>query len=160
GLDRCGALAELESSLGFRSSFNFVPEGEYEAPLSLRRALDEGGFEVGVHDLHHDGKLYRSRSDFRKHAATINEYLKSWNAVGFRSAFMLHNLQWLHDLNVLYDASTFDTDPFEPQPDGVNTIFPMWVERKVNGGGPSARCHGYVELPYTLVQDSTVFLLL
>ena len=152
GLDRCGALAELEISLGFRSSFNFVPEGEYDAPLSLRRTLSERGFEVGVHDLHHDGKLYRSRNGFRKHAATINEYLASWGAVGFRSAFMFHNLQWLHDLNVLYDASTFDTDPFEPQPDGVKTIFPFWVAGK-NGAG-------YVELPYTLPQDSTLFTIL
>ena len=36
GLDRCPALAELEMNLGFRSSFNFVPEGEYETPAALR----------------------------------------------------------------------------------------------------------------------------
>ena len=53
--------------------------------------------------------------------------LKKWNAVGFRSPSMYHNLEWLHDLNIEYDASTFDTDPFEPQPDGVGTIFPFWV---------------------------------
>src|SRR5919106_555686 len=29
GLARCRQLMELEMSLGFRSSFNFVPEGEY-----------------------------------------------------------------------------------------------------------------------------------
>src|SRR5438093_11418122 len=40
---------------------------------------------------------------------------------------MLRNLDWLHDLDVQYDASTFDTDPFEPQPDGMDTIFPFWV---------------------------------
>jgi len=57
----------------------------------------------------------------------------------------------LHDLDVQYDASTFDTDPFEPQPDGAETIFPFWKE------GPKGR--GYVELPYTLPQDSTLFLL-
>jgi hypothetical protein len=65
---------------------------------------------------------------------------------------MFHNLKWLQNLNVLYDASTFDTDPFEPQPDGVRTIFPFWV--------PGDRSGGYVELPYTLPQDSTLFLLL
>ena len=42
---------------------------------------------------------------------------------------MLHNLRWLQDLNVVYDSSTFDTDPFEPQPDGTNTIFPFLVRR-------------------------------
>jgi len=65
---------------------------------------------------------------------------------------MHHNLEWLHDLEVEYDASTFDTDPFEPQPDGVDSIFPFWVSQ--NGSD------GYMELPYTLAQDSTMFLLL
>src|SRR3954470_5544518 len=29
GLDRCRSLAEMEIELGFRSAFNFVPEGDY-----------------------------------------------------------------------------------------------------------------------------------
>ena len=49
---------------------------------------------------------------FAEKAERINEYLKNWGAVGFRSGFMLHNLDWLGDLNALYDASTFDTDVF------------------------------------------------
>lgn len=152
GLERCRALAEVEMRLGYRSSFNFVPEGEYAVPDTLRAFLRENGFEVGVHDLHHDGSLYRSARTFRRQAQKINQSLQSWDAVGFRSGFMFHNLQWLQDLNVLYDASTFDTDPFEPQPDGVQTIFPFWV--------PGKDGKGYVELPYTLPQDSTLFLLL
>ena len=152
GVERCRALAELEMDQGFRSSFNFVPEGEYDTPPSLRSFLAEHGFEVGVHDLHHDGSLYRSKAEFSAAASRINEHLKSWHAVGFRSAFMLHNLEWLKELNVLYDASTFDTDPFEPQPDGANTIFPFWVGRSDGSG--------YVELPYTLAQDSTLYLIL
>jgi len=142
----------MEMSSGFRSSFNFVPEGQYATPAALRRTLDERGFEVGVHDLYHDGKLYRSRAGFQKRARAINRYLSSWNAVGFRSAFMLHNLEWLRDLEILYDLSTFDIDPFEPQPDAANTIFPFWVARSDGTG--------YVELPYTLAQDSTLFLVL
>jgi hypothetical protein len=149
GLARCARLANLELDLGFRSSFNFVPEGEYVANEVLRAFLGEHGFEVGVHDLHHDGKLYRSRRTFEYRARKINQYLNAWGAVGFRSAFMLHNLDWLQELNVLYDASTFDTDPFEPQPDGAGTIFPFWVPREDGTG--------YVELPYTLPQDSTLF---
>jgi hypothetical protein len=108
---------------------------------------------VGVHDLQHDGKLFWDRSEFARKAKRINSYLSDWGASGFRSAFMHHNLDWVHDLEILYDASTFDTDPFEPQPDGVNTIFPV-----LDADGPTGR--GYVELPYTLPQDSTLFLLL
>jgi len=152
GLDKCRNLMELERQLGFRSSFNFIPEGDYKVPAELRDELLQNGFEIGVHDLRHDGKLYWRRNDFAESARSINRYLQDWNASGFRAAFMLHDRERLHDLKIEYDASTFDTDPFEPQPDGVNTIFPFWISDG-NGGG-------YVELPYTLPQDSTLFLVL
>jgi glycosyltransferase involved in cell wall biosynthesis len=153
GLEHCRQLAELEIRLGFRSSFNFIPEGEYSVPGDLRSWLSANGFEVGVHDHRHDGKLYQSRQAFGQSAKVINAYLKGWGAVGFRSGFMFHNLHWLQELDVNYDASTFDTDPFEPQPSGVKTIFPFWVPSSAQG-------RGYAELPYTLAQDSTLFLLL
>jgi hypothetical protein len=92
--------------------------------------LARAGFEIGVHDLKHDGKLFHSRSGFQKRAVQINRYLKEWGAVGFRSGFMLKELDWLHDLEIEYDASTFDTDPFEPQPQGADTIFPFWISRE------------------------------
>jgi glycosyltransferase involved in cell wall biosynthesis len=161
GLRKSTALAAIEESLGFRSSFNFVPEGEYRLPAELRRELTGRGFEIGVHDLHHDGRLYTSREAFRDSARRINSHLKDWGATGFRSAFMLHRLDWLHDLEIEYDASTFDTDPIEPQPDGATTIFPYWVPRPNPGTSPTNPSpQGFVELPYTLPQDSTLFLFL
>jgi glycosyltransferase involved in cell wall biosynthesis len=152
GLAKLRKLVDLEMKLGFRSSFNFIPEGDHRVPPELREELTQKGFEVGVHDLQHDGKLFWDRSEFARKAGRINSYLSDWGASGFRSAFMHHNLAWLHDLAIKYDASTFDIDPFEPQPDGANTIFPFWID------GPAGR--GYAELPYTLPQDSTLFLLL
>lgn len=165
GLGKVRLLAELEMSLGFRSSFNFVPEGDYQVPGELLDWLNANGFEVGVHDLRHDGKLYRNRHQFSLAAARINRYLKNWGAVGFRSGFMLNQLDWLHELDLHYDASTFDTDPFEPQPQGQNTIFPFWVSNprphsQLATGNSELSSPGYLELPYTLAQDSTLFLLL
>jgi glycosyltransferase involved in cell wall biosynthesis len=161
GLAKVKQLAELEMELGFRSSFNFIPEGSYEIPAELTEYLLKNGFEIGVHDLKHDGKLYRRRRDFQAAAEKINSYLRKWNASGFRSGFMHHNLDWMHELDIKYDMSTFDTDPFEPQPDGVDTIFPFWVPNPHQDSirNPQSRS-GYVELPYTLPQDSTLFLLL
>jgi glycosyltransferase involved in cell wall biosynthesis len=172
GLARCRQLAELEMKFGFRSSFNFIPEGPYRVPAELREWLTKNGFEVGVHDLHHDGKLFATWRGFAAKAKRINHYLREWQASGYRSGFMLRNLEWLHGLEIAYDASTFDTDPFEPQPDGAGTIFPYWIpspdapgsasphdDRPGRTAGTSAR-DGYVELPYTLPQDSTLFLLL
>lgn len=153
GVERIKQLASVEMGLGFRSSFNLVPEGEYRTTKALRDWLAKEGFEVGVHDLHHDGSLFRSRDDFSRQAPRINAYLREWQASGFRAGFMFHNLDWIRELEIEYDASTFDTDPFEPQPDGAGTIFPFWIP-------PENGKRGYVELPYTLVQDSTLFLLL
>ncbi len=152
GQEKCHDLMRLEQRLGFCSSFNFVPK-RYPVSRELREDLTRNGFEVGVHGLYHDGKLYQSKEIFDQRAVEINHYLKEWQAVGFRSPAMHHNLEWLAQLNIEYDASTFDTDPFEPQPDGVNTIFPFWVEN-------NHAMTGYVELPYTLVQDFTHFVLM
>lgn len=166
GLAQVKALAELEEQIGFRSVFNFVPEGPYVVQPGLRKELTARGFEVGVHDLHHDGKLYRSRQSFVGKAAVINKYLDEWGAVGFRSGFMLHELDWLHELKLAYDCSTFDIDPFEPQPDGVGTIFPFWVAPpRLQASAQSLAevgsiPRGFLELPYTLPQDSTIFLYL
>jgi hypothetical protein len=119
----------------------------------LRHHLTQSGFEVGVHGLCHDGKLYKTREIFEERSVRINRYLGEWESVGFRSPSMHHNLEWIHELAIEYDSSTFDTDPFEPQPDGMGTIFPFRVENH------SPR-KGYVELPYTLPQDFTLFVLL
>jgi hypothetical protein len=152
GAKYCETLARIEKDLGFRSSFNFVPE-RYPIPDGVMNRLRDDGFEVGVHGLYHDGQLYKSRQIFGERAVKINSYIKAWSAVGFRSPAMHHNLEWLHDLEVLYDASTFDTDPFEPQPDGMQTIWPFTVTDQ-------AGRHQYVELPYTLAQDFTLFVLM
>jgi glycosyltransferase involved in cell wall biosynthesis len=166
GLRNCRKLMQREIDLGFRSSFNFIPEGEYSVPYDLREELAGNGFEVGIHDLRHDGRLFASRREFSRKAGRINNYLRDWNAAGFRSGFMLHKLDWLHELDIEYDTSTFDTDPFEPQPEGRHTIFPFWVAHR-NASHASRGTHysgdsraGYVELPYTLPQDSTLFILL
>lgn len=152
GQERIPDLMKLEQELGFTSSFNFVPE-RYLVSADIRDVLVKNGFEVGVHDLKHNGKLYSSKEGFLDAAVKINRYLKDWGSVGFRSGAMHHDLDLIHALDIEYDASTFDFDPFEPQPDGVGTIFPFCVP-------PNDFGKGYVELPYTLPQDFTLFILM
>ena len=115
--------------------------------------LKRNSFEIGVHCLKHDGKLFKDQQTFRGRAEKINLYLYEWKAKGFRAPSMHHNLEWLHSLNIHYDASTFDIDPFEPQPDGMGTIFPFIVKENYTQ-------HYYVELPYTLPQDFALFVIL
>jgi hypothetical protein len=66
---------------------------------------------------------------------------------------MIRNLEWIRELEIEYDASTFDTDPFEPQPEGAGSIFPFLIE-------PRLGKRGYVELPYTLCQDFSLLILM
>jgi len=152
GQENTRHMIELERELGFRGSYNFVPE-RYTVCEKLREYITENGFEVGVHGLNHDGKYFNSRKIFLERSRKINQYIKEWNSHGFRTPSMHHKLDWLHSLDIKYDSSTFDTDPFEPQPDGVGTIFPFWVSSSDGYGG-------YIEMPYTLPQDFTLFVLL
>jgi hypothetical protein len=130
GYDNVLRLAELEERMGFRSCFSFVPERYGKISLRLLDELRSRGFDVAVHGLKHDGKLFRSRRSFLRQAVRINSYLEEWKAAGFTSPSMHHNLEWIAALNIQYSISTFDTDPFEPQSDGVGTIFPFVVSRK------------------------------
>jgi glycosyltransferase involved in cell wall biosynthesis len=130
-----------------------VPERYGPVSLDLMNELKHRGFGVGVHGLKHDGKLFSSKRVFEESAVRINRYLKEWGTRGFYSPSMHHNLAWMAGLNIDYSTSTFDTDPFEPQPDAAGTIFPFWVKN----GNTNRR---YMELPYTLAQDATLFIIL
>ncbi len=153
GYNNALKLADLERELGFHSIFNFVPERYGEISPSLIDRLRRDGFEVGLHGLKHDGKLFATKAIFNRRVPRLNAYLKQWRTGWFTSPSMHRNLYWLTDLNIKYAVSTFDTDPFEPQPNGVKTIFPFWVQN------PDTN-NGYLELPYTLPQDSTLFIIL
>jgi hypothetical protein len=146
-------LADLEEEIGFRSQFNFVPERYGNVDIGLLDELKKRGFGIGVHGLKHDGRLFSSKEIFSARASRINAYLEQWGTRAFTTPSMIRNHDWMQALNMDYCVSTFDTDPFEPQSDGSGTIFPYWVK----GRSPN---EGFLELPYTLVQDFTLFVLL
>jgi hypothetical protein len=135
-------VADGEERLGFRSSFNFVAE-RYPLDGGLIRDLQSRGFEVGVHGLRHDGREMRSRRAFTASARQVNQHLRRLGAVGFRSPLTHRHPEWLQALDVEYDASFFDTDPYEPMPGGTMSIWPFSLGR-------------FIELPYTLPQDYTL----
>jgi hypothetical protein len=135
-------VAALEEDLGFRSSFNFVPE-LYPLDRGLMADLQARGFEVGVHGLRHDGKLFSGREQFMRRATRINGHLRDFGAVGFRAPLTQRQPEWMQALEIEYDASFFDTDPYEPIAGGTMSVWPFELGH-------------FVELPYTLVQDYTL----
>jgi hypothetical protein len=153
GYNNVRKLADLEEEMGFRSQFNFVPERYGEISVDLLTELKQRGFGIGVHGLKHDGKLFSSKKIFDERAPRINAYLKKWGTRGFTTPSMIRNHDWMHALDIDHCVSTFDTDPFEPEPEGVATIYPFWVKNESLG-------KRFLELPYTLVQDFTLFVIL
>jgi peptidoglycan/xylan/chitin deacetylase (PgdA/CDA1 family) len=143
GMRRIGRIADLEEELGFRSSWNVVPH-KYPVDFGILRELAGRGFEIGVHGYNHDGKLFANRSVFGRRVLPINTALESFGAVGFRAPMVHRNLAWLQALDIEYDASCFDADPFQAMPGGVGGVWPFVAGR-------------FVELPYTLPQDHTLF---
>lgn len=136
------AVADLDASYGFRSSFNFVPE-RYPLDYRLMDELRERGFEIGVHGLKHDGKDFRTHREFMRRAQRINRHLHDFGAVGFRAPLTHRHPGWMQALDIDYDLSFFDSDPYEPMPGGTMSLWPFMIGK-------------FLELPYTLVQDYTL----
>ncbi len=143
GLRRAPALAAVEKELGFSSCWNLVPE-RYPIDWTIVDALREGGFEIGVHGLKHDGRLFQSRTMFESRMKAIAEYARSWGARGFRSPSTLRNAAWMTAMPFAYDSSFPDTDPYEPQTGGCCSIWPYFLG-------------DMVELPLSLPQDHSLF---
>lgn len=146
GFDFIPQVLALERELGFRSSWNLVLK-KYELREEIVSLIVGSGHEIGIHGYNHDGKLYYSRTRFDTRAKHINVGLARYGAVGFRSPQVHRNLRWLQELDILYDASCFDYDPYQPFPGGTGCIWPFMAGR-------------FVELPYTLPQDHTLFVML
>jgi len=139
-------LVELEKKLGFVSSYNIVPY-QYEVDKSLILWLLREGYEIGVHGYNHDGKLFWNLETFVSRVTKINEIIKEWNVEGFRSPATHRNWLWMQLLEIKYDSSFSDTDIYEPMPGGCFSIWPF-------------RMGKFIELPYTLPQDHTLFQIL
>ena len=136
-------LAKMEERLGFRSAWNIVPH-KYPVDRGLLEDLKHRGHEIGVHGYNHDGRLFESRRLFSRRAELINQAIESFGSTGFRAPMVHRNLQWLQALDIDYDASCFDVDPFQAMAGGVGGVWPFFAGK-------------FVELPYTLPQDHTLF---
>jgi len=145
----CDRLMDVDARYGIPSSFQVVPDpppnrGSREATRALVERLRSRGFEVNVHDLTHDGGLFKERERFLKHAATINARGREFGSRGFRSGAMYRRQDWLAKLDIAYDMSVPNVAHLEPQRGGCCTVMPYF--------------NGHVlELPLTMAQDYTVF---
>ncbi|MFZ0679762.1 hypothetical protein [Candidatus Binatus sp.] len=146
GMSRMEQMANLEERYNFRSSWN-LPLAQYEIDWNLVDRLRDRGFEFGAHGLSHDGRLFRSESDFSELAPTLQERARTHSLKGFRAPSTLRRAEWITRLSFDFDCSFSDSDPYEPQPGGTCSLFPFFLAH-------------LVELPYTMPQDHTLIHLL
>jgi hypothetical protein len=140
----CGRLMEIDDSFGIRSSFQMIPEPRDSSADGLFGRIRARGFEVNVHDLNHDGHLFRDRDRFVERAQRINRYAREFGSRGFRAACMYREQAWFDLLDVGYDMSVPNVAHLEPQRGGCCTVMPFFIGN-------------ILELPLTTVQDYSLF---
>ena len=145
GADRCEALMDLDDAFGFKAAFQLIPEGDGGgAWSSVATRMRDRGFEVNLHDLTHDGSLFRDRSLFSGRAAQINAYASALQCRGFRSGAMYRQQDWYNELQVSFDMSVPNAAHLEPQRGGCCTVMPYFIG-------------DVLELPLTTTQDYSLF---
>jgi hypothetical protein len=147
GRDFCSKLMDIDDSYNIKSSFQIIPEQRYRVNRDYLRSIRKRGFEVAVHDLNHDGHLYKDRDQFVERAAKINSYAKEYGAEGFRAAVLYRKQLWYEALSFSYDMSIPDVAHLDPQRGGCCTVMPYFIGK-------------ILELPVTTIQDYTLFYIL
>lgn len=144
GRDFCATLMDIDESFGIRASFSVIPEERYAVERGFVSSIRDRGFEVVVHDLNHDGHLYRTREQFLARAAKINAYGKKYGAEGFRAGALYRKQVWYDALDFAYDSSVPNVAHLDPQHGGCCTVMPYFIGK-------------VLELPVTTIQDYTLF---
>lgn len=144
GRDFCSSLMDIDDSFEIKSAFQIVPEGRYAVSQAFLSAIRERGFEINVHDLNHDGRLFQNEKRFMERVVSVNRYGKLFGTAGFRAGVMYRNQQWCHALEFEYDMSVPNVAHLEPQRGGCCTVFPYFIGH-------------LLELPSTTTQDYALF---
>jgi glycosyltransferase involved in cell wall biosynthesis len=144
GVKFCPTLMDIDSEFGFRSSFQVVPEERYDVLDSFLQGIKNRGFEVNVHDLNHDGNLFRERKEFLRRVEQINQYAARFGTRGFRSGALYRQLDWFDAFDISYDMSVPSAGHLDPQAGGCCTIMPYFVGN-------------ILEIPVTAAQDYSIF---
>jgi hypothetical protein len=144
GRDLCSRLMDVDDAYGIKSSFEIVPEGKYAVSEMFLNDIRARGFEINIHDLDHDGRLFSDRELFLRRAERINRYGRDYGAVGFRSAVLYRNVDWFGALDFAYDMSVPSVGSLEAQRGGCCSVTPFFIGK-------------ILELPATTVQDYCLF---
>lgn len=147
GYEFIGTLMDMDEAAGLQASFQIVPEERYTVNHARLREIRARGFELNVHDLNHDGRLFDDRGEFVKRAKEISKYRLEYGSAGFRSGVMQRNQDWYDNLDFEYDMSVPNIGHLDAQHGGCCTVMPYFIGN-------------ILELPLTTLQDYFLFYIL
>jgi hypothetical protein len=140
----CRELMDVDESFGITSAFQIVPEARRRARPRIVDEIRGRGFEVNLHDLNHDGRLFETREQFLERAKRINRFAREMGCPGFRSGAMYREQSWFDAFEFRFDMSVPSVAHLEPQRGGCCTVMPYFVGN-------------VLELPLTTAQDYSLF---
>ena len=132
---------------GCRSAWNLVPK-RYSSGRRVVAGLKARGFEVGVHGLYHDGFDLASLDVLRERLPEMRAWAERWGATGFRSPLRRTGAgSGCRCSGSTTTPRTRTPIPSSRRAGGCCTWLPFFID-------------GLVELPITLIQDHTLFVIL
>jgi len=144
GRDHCADLMDVDDSFGIKASFQIVPEDRYAISPNLLELMRNRGFDIGIQDLNHDGRLFDNKAEFLRRVKIINHYGREYDAKGFRAAVLYRNPKWYDAFEFAFDMSVPNVAHLDPQRGGCCTVMPYFIGN-------------ILELPVTTIQDYTLF---
>ena len=145
GIDFCDELMDIDDSFGIKSAFQLIPEGREEQWRRTAAQLRARGFEVNLHDLNHDGRLFADKDAFLQPRQAHQR---------LRAGIRLRRVPLRRDVpraglvrapsSSAYDMSVPNAAHLEPQRGGCCTVMPYFVGN-------------ILELPLTTIQDYSLF---
>jgi hypothetical protein len=144
GRNHCADLMDVDDSFGIKASFQIVPELRYAVSQNLLELMRKRGFDVGIQDLNHDGRLFDNKEEFLRRVKIINRYGREYGAKGFRAAVLYRKPEWYDAFEFAFDMSVPNVAHLDPQHGGCCTVMPYFIG-------------DVLELPVTTIQDYTLF---
>ena len=135
---------DIDDAVQIKSSFQLIPAARYVVSDRILESFRRRRFEVNVHDLKHDGRLFEDQARFTVYAKLINEHARHFQSKGFRSGVLYRNADWVQALRFSYDMSVPNVGHLDPQPGGCCTVMPYYIGK-------------LLELPLTTTQDYSLF---
>ena len=140
GRDACAKLMDIDDSFGIKASFEIIPEERYGVTPDFLDTIRRRGYEIAIHDLKHDGRLFDRHDEFLSRARKINQYAKQYGAGTFRSGVLYRQPEWLDAFQFSCDMSIPNVAHLDPQRGGCCTVMPYFIGNMI-------------ELPLTTTQD-------